>query len=307
MEENFGRACTILGLEELKRLLRPSIESTPTRRPLRIGGESGVEYIHRLLNAHPDFSREQLRLYIDDIVRPHKYLSLVPPEIMNNLFLWPFFEDCVGALYGTHIQAIISDNEGSVHDITVWVDSLTQSKYSFPHPPAGIYYLVDSGYPNTMGYLSPIKDPNVRYHIPYFKKKRVFRGMSEQFNYRHSSLRTTVERAFSNLKKRWKILDMMPQMEDIYQVYVIVATFTLHNFIRRCKLGILVSEHDVNVQDRVDSDMLNPARKEVMNKVHKKITLRLWRSISGNIWLEVAALQQEENIEPETTCNKKNK
>ncbi|KAL6523985.1 hypothetical protein OROMI_031080 [Orobanche minor] len=221
---------------------------------------------------------------------------------MNNSLYWPFFEDCVGALDGTHIQAIISDSEGipfrgrkgtktwnilaccsfdriftfinvgwegSVHDITVWVDSLTQSKYGFPHPPTEKYYLVDSGYPNTTGYLSPIKDPNVRYHIPEFKKKRVLRGMSEQFNYRHSSLRTTVERAFGNLKKRWKILYTRPQME----------------------------EHDINVQGRVDSDLLNPTRKEAMNNVRKEITLRIWRSIPGNIELEAA--QQEENIEPE--------
>ncbi|KAL6549609.1 hypothetical protein OROHE_008340 [Orobanche hederae] len=274
----------VLGLEELKRLLRPSIESTPTRRSLRIGGDSGALHIHRLLNAHPDLFKEQLRLH-------------------------RVFEDCVGALDGTHIQAIISADsegipfrgrkgiktrnilaccsfdrififinmgwEGSVHDITVWVDSLTQSKYDFPHPPTGKYYLVDSGYPNTTGYLYPIKDPNVRYHIPEFKKKRVLRGMSEQFNYRHSSLRTTVKRAFGNLKKRWKILYTMPQMEDIYQLYVIVATFTLHNFIRMCKLGIHVSAHDINVHGRVDSDLLNPTRKEAMNKVHKEIILRI--------------------------------
>ncbi|KAL6527345.1 hypothetical protein OROGR_016435 [Orobanche gracilis] len=172
------------------------------------------------------------------------------------------------------------------------------------HPFSRKYYLVDSGYPNTTGYLPPIKDTNVRYHIPDFKKKRVLKGMSEQFNYRHSSLRTTVERAFSQLKKRWKILYVMPQMEDTYQVYVIVATFTLHNFMRMCKLGILVLEHDVNVQGRVDNDLLNPARKEAMNKVRKEITLRIWRSIPGNIDLEDAAFdQQEDNREPEDHMN----
>ncbi|KAL6524157.1 hypothetical protein OROMI_031252 [Orobanche minor] len=272
-----------------------------------------------------------------DIVRPHADLSLVPPEIRNNSLYWPFFEDFVGALDGTHIQAVISDSEGipfrgrkgtktwnvlaccsfdriftfnnvgwegSVHDTTVWVDSLTRSKYCFPHPPNGKYYLVDSGYPSTTGYLSPIKDTNVRYHIPDFKKKRVLKGMSEQFNYRHSSLRTTVERAFGQLKKRWKILYVMPQMEDTYQVYVIVATFTLHNFIRMCKLGIPVLEHDVNVQGRVDNDLLNPTRKEAMNKVRKEITLRIWRSIPGNIDLEDAAFdQQEDNREPEDHMN----
>ncbi|KAL6549965.1 hypothetical protein OROMI_020453 [Orobanche minor] len=315
MDQNVIRAALILGLEELrKRLTIPSIESRQIRRPLRTGGESGSQYIHRLLNAHPDLFKEQLRLHsgmfiklVDlmiarkllsdgrfvkvaeqvgicifilakgasyrdaadvfkhslstickyfkkvlealvilsfDIVRPHADLSLVPPEIRNNSLYWPFFEDCVGALDGTHIQAVISDSEGipfrgrkgtktwnvlaccsfdriftfinvgwegSVHDTTVWVDSLTQSKYCFPHPPNGKYYLVDSGYPNTTDYLSPIKDTNVRYHIPDFKKKRVLKGMSEQFNYRHSSLQTTVERAFGQLKKRWKILYVMPQ------------------------------------------------------------------------------------------------
>ncbi|KAL6581090.1 hypothetical protein OROMI_007013 [Orobanche minor] len=244
MEENFRRACIILGLEELNRLLRPSIESIPTRRPLRIGGESGAEYIHRLLNAHPDLFKEQLRLHRD-------------------------------------------------------------GKKVFQHPPTGKYYLVDSGYPNTTGYLSPIKNPNVRYHIPDFKKKRVLRGMSEQFNYRHPSSRTTIERVFGNLKKRWKILYTMPQMEDTYQVYVIVPTFTLHNSIRMCKLGIPISEHDVNIQGRVDNDLLNTIRKEAMNKVRKEITLRIWCSIPSNIELEGAALQQEENIEHEATCNKK--
>ncbi|KAL6525503.1 hypothetical protein OROHE_015810 [Orobanche hederae] len=154
------------------------------------------------------------------------------------------------------------------------------------------YYLVDSGYPNTVGYLSPIKDKNVRYHIPDFKKKRVLKGISEQFNYRHSTLRTTIERAFGQLKKRWKVLYVMPQMEDKYQIYVIVSTFTLHNFMRMCKLGIPLLEHDV-VEGGVDNDLLNPSRKEAMNKLRKEITLRIWRSIPGN----VETREQEDNIE----------
>ncbi|KAL9678279.1 hypothetical protein QQ045_016122 [Rhodiola kirilowii] len=99
--------------------------------------------------------------------------------------------DCIGALDDTHIQASLADDkgnqyrgrkgtktwnvlaccsfdmiftyvhvgwEGSVHDQTVWTDAITQSKYCFPHPPRGKYYFVDSGYPNTIGYLAPYKD-----------------------------------------------------------------------------------------------------------------------------------------------------
>ncbi|KAL6549964.1 hypothetical protein OROMI_020452 [Orobanche minor] len=71
-----------------------------------------------------------------------------------------------------------------------------------------------------------------------------------------------------------------------------------------CKLGIPVLEHDVNVQGRVDNDLSNPTRKEAMNKVRKEITLRIWRSIPGNIDLEYAAFdQQEDNREPEDHMN----
>lgn len=57
MDNTLPMCLTIIALEELKRLLTP-IE----RLPLRLGGESGSEYINRLLHAHPDLCKEQLRL-----------------------------------------------------------------------------------------------------------------------------------------------------------------------------------------------------------------------------------------------------
>ncbi|KAL6509566.1 hypothetical protein OROGR_022876 [Orobanche gracilis] len=222
MENTYRRACVIVGLEVLWRLLKSSNDSE-TRRSLRNGKESGAEYIHRLLNGHPDLLKEQLRLHpyifsilvelmvsrkllsngrfilvpeqvgiclyilvkgasyrdvadrfqhsisvisyyfrkiLDalvilsfDIIRPHADLSMVPPQIKNSPLHWSFFKGFIGAIDGTHIQVVISDSEGK-------------------------YYLVDPGYPNTIGYLSPIMD-GARYHIPDFKKNRVLRGMSE--------------------------------------------------------------------------------------------------------------------------------
>ncbi|KAL9676777.1 hypothetical protein QQ045_004997 [Rhodiola kirilowii] len=67
------------------------------------------------------------------------------------------------------------------------------------------YYLVDSGYPNTTGYLAPYKDKRVRYHMSTFRDGDQPTGVHEKFNYRYSSLRTTIERAFGILKNSWKI------------------------------------------------------------------------------------------------------
>ncbi|KAL6515134.1 hypothetical protein OROHE_018766 [Orobanche hederae] len=284
MDDDVRRACMIVGLEQMRRVLQPSIESGPTSppQPQRSGGETGAEYIHRILNGHPDLCKEQLRLHRDmflklvDLMVARKLLSdgrfiKVAEQVGICLYILAkgasyrdvadrfqhsigaismyFRKDCIGALDGTHIKAVISDKDGvpfrgrkgtktwnvlaccsfdriftftnmgwerSAHDMTVWTDSLTKSKYGFSHPPSEKYYLVDSGYPNTVGYLSPIKDKDVKYYIRDFKKKRVLKGISEQFNYRHSSLRTTIERAFGQLKKRWKVLYAMPQMEDKY-------------------------------------------------------------------------------------------
>ncbi|KAL9687400.1 hypothetical protein QQ045_031801 [Rhodiola kirilowii] len=83
---------------------------------------------------------------------------------------------------------------------------MTDDKFLISSHMTGKYYLVDSGYPNTTGYLAPYKDKSVRYHMPTFRDDDQPTGVHEIFNYRHSSLRTTIERAFGILKNSWKIL-----------------------------------------------------------------------------------------------------
>lgn len=52
------RSCSmIIALEELKKLLTPL-----KRRPLRVGGEQGSDFINRLLYTHSDLCKEQIRL-----------------------------------------------------------------------------------------------------------------------------------------------------------------------------------------------------------------------------------------------------
>ncbi|KAL2935632.1 Protein ALP1-like [Bienertia sinuspersici] len=168
--------------------------------------------------------------------------------------------------------------EGSAHDITVWKDSLTNSKFCFPHPPPGKYYLVDSGYPNTLGYLSPF--PGTRCHMPEFEK-RLPSGRKEHFNHLHSSLRMKVECSFGQLKKRWQILNHnMPQTSLKWQMAIIVVScFTLHNFIRMQELGIPIVEHNEDYDGVADTNLLDETRKRRMHAKRNRIARQLWRSV----------------------------
>ena len=71
----------------------------------------------------------------------------------------------------------------------------------------GKYYLGDAGYGNKNEILSPYR--SVRYHLKEFSD-RPPENAQELFNLRHSSLRTTIERGFGVLKKRFRVLDAEP-------------------------------------------------------------------------------------------------
>jgi hypothetical protein len=74
--------------------------------------------------------------------------------------------------------------------------------------------------------------PRLRYHQSQFEHV-LPTNAQEAFNRAHSSLRSCIERSFGVLKKRWRILTKMPHFSEKTQIDVIMATFTLHNYIRR--------------------------------------------------------------------------
>ena len=136
-------------------------------------------------------------------------------------------------------QKIISHG---LHLVRYIVSSLTYLQFSsLIHSPChtslyliifllGGYYLVDSGYLCTFGFLPPYLTK--RYHLRDFWGGDHPEGAKELFNYRHSSLRNVIERCFSILKARFPVLKMMPRYKPCRQGNVMRACYTIHNFIR---------------------------------------------------------------------------
>jgi hypothetical protein len=76
--------------------------------------------------------------------------------------------------------------------------------------------------------LSPYR--KVRYHLQEFSDHPP-ENAQELFNLRHSSLRTTIERGFGVLKKRFRVLGAEPFWSFETQVEVVLACCVLHNHI----------------------------------------------------------------------------
>jgi len=92
--------------------------------------------------------------------------------------------------------------------------------------------LGDSRYGCYRGFLPPYR--RERYHLATFQNgQELPMNLRELFNYRHSSLRTVVERAFAVLKNRFPILEKMPPYPLRYQRLFVIACYTLYNFIRK--------------------------------------------------------------------------
>ncbi|XP_058733700.1 protein ALP1-like [Vicia villosa] len=264
---------------------------------------------------------ESVCLLAKEIVKPPDFnFEEIPSKIRDDNRYWPHFQGCIGAIDGTHIPAIVPTKDqiryigrkgfptqnvmlvcnfdmlftfvvvgwpGTAHDTRILSSTIEEMKNVFPHPPEGKYYVVDAGYPNMKGYLSPYKGE--RYHIPDFRAGGQAEGIQEVFNHAHSSLRNVIERTIGVWKKKWHILCDMRPFPLIKQQKIIVATTTLHNFIRIC--GFVdedfnkydnISEYMTgNIEERnihEDLGSYNPRRVQdggYMDKVRNQIAIEL--------------------------------
>ncbi|GJY54052.1 putative nuclease HARBI1 [Tanacetum coccineum] len=225
-------------------------------------GETISRAFHEVLEAITGRSKGFHGLAREMIKPRDPTFQSTPHQIINDKRYMPYFKDCIGCIDGTHIGACIPEAEqipyigrkgiptfnvmavcdfdlcftfisvgweGSAHDTRVFLHAINNRSMNFPKPPEGKYYLVDKGYPDRKGYLVPY--PKTRYHKSQFENEPP-KNMKEAFNRSHSSLRSSIERSFGILKKRWKILGEMPKYSVETQHDIIIAAFALHNYIR---------------------------------------------------------------------------
>ncbi|XP_019097308.1 PREDICTED: uncharacterized protein LOC109131139 [Camelina sativa] len=122
--------------------------------------------------------------------------------------------------------------EGSVEDLHILRAVLDDPNQNFPQAPKGKYYLVDREYTNTQGFIAPY--PGTRYCLHEFRgASQMPQNAHELFNHRHMSLSNVIQRSFSMLKTRFPILISAPQYPFHVQRDLVIATCTLHNFIKR--------------------------------------------------------------------------
>ncbi|XP_021714756.1 uncharacterized protein LOC110682740 [Chenopodium quinoa] len=205
-------------------------------------------YFHIVLQAI-------LRLY-PEVVKPPT--TSIQPEIQNIPRFFPWFEDFIGAIDGTHVRAsvpieiqdrfrgrkggttqnvlatvdfdakftyVLAGWEGSAHDSRVLNDVLSRG-FKIPE---GKYYLADAGFGSRKGLMPPYR--RTRYHLKEFTNNPP-ENERELFNLRHSSIRMVVERAFGILKARLRVLDVEPFWSFKTQVDVVLACCVIHNFLR---------------------------------------------------------------------------
>ncbi|GAV88285.1 DDE_4 domain-containing protein [Cephalotus follicularis] len=173
--------------------------------------------------------------------------------------------DCVGAIDGTHVRAS--------------VPSEIQGRFR------GKFYLGDAGYGVRPGIISPYL--GVRYHLNEFSKERPPENEKELFNIRHSSLRTTIERGFGILKKRFRVLDAEPFWSFATQVDVVLACCVIHDHIMGVDPSVpMVQEVNNEIRSRSERQTHREEREENMEWLAK------WDNMASAMWADYSIIRR---------------
>ena len=117
--------------------------------------------------------------------------------------------------------------------------------------------------------MSPYR--SVRYHLKEFSD-RPLENEQELFNLQHSSLRTTIERGFRVLKKRFRVLDAEPCWSFETQVKVVLACCVVHNHI----IGVEPNDHIM--EDAMNQVKSSDPQQETQSRRESIEDSRLWNA-----------------------------
>ncbi|XP_010480567.1 PREDICTED: putative nuclease HARBI1 [Camelina sativa] len=325
--EAFLNLCSILRLEMgLKDTRYVSVEEMLATFLFIVGQNS------RYVSAETRFQRSRFSISksFNKILKVLKALApkymakpglAVPTKIKDSTRFYPYFKDCVGAIDGTHILAMITGQdlasyrnrkgqlsqnvlaacnfdleftyvlsgwEGSAHDAKVLNDALTRNTNKLIVP-EGKYYLVDCGFANHRQFLAPFR--STRYHLQDFRGQgKDPANANELFNHPHSSLRNVIERIFGIFKSRFLIFKYAPPFPYKTQVELVLACVVLHNYLRReCRSDLfedVANAEGTAVDERVDDE--NHEEEQLHGtQDQQRVLANNWRAtIAENMWTD---------------------
>ncbi|KAL1319140.1 protein ALP1-like isoform X1 [Arachis hypogaea] len=297
IEEQLAIFLNIIGHNERNRVIQERFHHS---------GETISRHFNNVLKAIKSLSCE--------VLQPPQLTT--PPEVINSTRFFPYFKDCIGVIDGMSIPAhvpakdqsrfrnkkgVLSQNvlaactfdlqfifiypgwEGSVTDSRVLRAVLDNPDQNFPQIPEGKYYLVDSGYLNTGGFIAPFE--GVRYQQYEFRgANQLPRNAKELFNHRHCFLRNAILRSFNVLKARFPILKLAPQYSFQIQRDMVIAGCVLHNFIRREERNewLFDSVGAAPVDEPSDPDDLPDV--QFLSSMQEQFAYSLRDSIAASMW-----------------------
>ncbi|KAI5342156.1 hypothetical protein L3X38_010031 [Prunus dulcis] len=158
-----------------------------------------------------------------DVIKPmDREFSDIPQATLGDSRYMPHFKDCIGAIDGVHVQASIPHQDqvpymGRKGMPTQKVMAVCNFDMQFIFAYAGW----EGTAHDTRVFLSVLRNENLNFPKPPSGKYYLVDAGS------------VIERTFGVWKKRWKILRDMPNYPFNKQLKIVIATMTLHNYIRR--------------------------------------------------------------------------
>ncbi|XP_062099925.1 uncharacterized protein LOC133805787 [Humulus lupulus] len=270
-DDEFGEILLYLACEEYNQFYL-------SKQPCRNSAISGHEYVMEVLHDHWNGTHISAHVPIDEQI-PYRGRKV---DTTQNVM-------CVCS-FDMKFTYVFPGWEESANDAGILLEFATNPDYGFPMPPQGKYYLVDSGYKNMPGFLSPYRGE--MYHLGQYTDLNPIGKKKELFNYRHSSLRNVIERYFSVLKARFPIIKKMPSYDLRIQKYIVIACCWIHNFIRtNAEVGVYFDGGEGNSEVQattlqsmdgtlIDSVEFSISRTHIreMTHVHDEISDHIWRS-----------------------------